>query len=48
MRFRHHHEETMLIRRGKVTTKGDALFAVILEIGEDILKVILLKVVSSM
>ena len=48
MRFRHHHEETLLIRHGKFTTKGDAVFAMILEIGEDIVKVILLKIVSSM
>jgi len=48
VRFRHHHEETLLIRGGKFTAKGDAVFAMILEIGEDILKVILLKVVSSM
>lgn len=38
----------MLIRRGKFTAKGNALLAMILEIGEDIIKVILLKVVSSM
>ena len=38
----------MLIRRGKFTAKGDAVFSMILEIGEDIIKVILLEVVSSM
>ena len=38
----------MLIRCGKFTAKGDAVFAMILEIGEDIIKVILLKIVSSM